>query len=65
MTDTDTISTDRRRELVNIPVTLDGLPARITGAALEFPMIRNANTAAEFSWPTVDRIVRFGGEFAS
>lgn len=62
---TTPISMTRRHELVDTPVTLDGSPARITGARLDFPIIRSTTSSVEFAWPTVARIVDAGGHFHS
>jgi hypothetical protein len=61
----DTI--EQRRELCAATVTLDGQPAWIGGASLDFAIVRQIKTGlgAEWAWPTVARIVANGGAFKS
>lgn len=48
-------------------VTLDGRPAVVTNRKGDFAVIRRLDDgyAAEFAWPTVDRIIARGGAFKS
>ena len=55
------VSTERRRELVaEREVTLNDLPARISGIRNQFATITQLDTrlGCEFAWETVDHIVR-------
>ncbi len=54
------ITDERKRELIDTPVMLNGSPARISGYKNNFPTVRNTRTGEgyEWSWETVDRIVR-------
>lgn len=62
----ENITIEQRRELCSAAVTLDGEPARITGAALPFAKVSTAtNGGYEWAWPTVARIVANGGAFKS
>jgi hypothetical protein len=58
---------DQRRALCETRVTLDGQPARISGAQRDFAMVRitASGLGAEWAWPTVARIVAKGGKFKS
>ena len=44
-------------------LTLDGLPAKLVGRLLIFPIITNDISSVTFSWPAVDRILNNGGHF--
>lgn len=63
----DAVPLDERRELCAADVTLDGRPARIAGSRNDFATVRVRATGlgAEWSWPTVRRVVANGGEFRS
>jgi hypothetical protein len=58
---------DARRALCEARVTLNGRPARISGAQLEFAVVRDTVTglACEWAWETAARIVARGGAFRS
>jgi hypothetical protein len=60
------VSEQRRRELVGIPVTLNGEPARISGSRLPFASVTQAKggLSAEWSWESVEHVVTAcGGAF--
>lgn len=62
------IPLEERRELVDTKgVTLNGKPAVITGAGLDFAVVIDMKTGlgAEWAWETVRRIVDKGGAFKS
>ena len=51
-----------------LPVTLNGQPAKITGFKNKFATVATLNPngpAFEWSWETIARIVRAGGNFKS
>src|SRR5690348_14608920 len=53
-----TLTDTRRAELVAAEgVTLDGRPAKIIGAGLQYPLVVDDDRRIEFCWETVDRIV--------
>ena len=60
---------DQKRELMAKPVTLNGLPAIISGACGPFAVVRTLAPAphhflsGQWSWPAVARIVQAGGAF--
>lgn len=57
-----------RYKLIATPVTLNGNPAKISGAKLDFAVVTDMTTglSAEWAWPTVEHIVtNRGGEFQS
>lgn len=56
-----------RHALVLQRVTLNGLPAQVTGIRNDFAMVRalRGECAAEFAWSTVERVVSSGGNFKS
>ncbi|HEX2242599.1 MAG TPA: hypothetical protein VHK27_04995 [Gammaproteobacteria bacterium] len=55
-----------RQRLTQIPVTLDGKPARVTGYRNEFATVRNQQYGVEFAWATVAHIIaNRGGKFES
>lgn len=63
-----TISIDRRRELCQAQgITLDGEPARISGALHQFALVRRLDNGlgCEWAWETVDRIAATTGRFYS
>lgn len=49
---------ERRRELIDTPVTLNGEPAKVCGFQLDFPVVRSRKCHAEFAWQTVDHVVK-------
>lgn len=59
------LTLQQRRDLVAVPVTLDGEPAVITGAQNEFATIATlrGGRAAPWSWPAAERVVQAGGHF--
>jgi|DEB0MinimDraft_4_1074332.scaffolds.fasta_scaffold190919_1 hypothetical protein len=61
------IKEDERYDLVNTPVTLNGQPAQIAGAKMDFPIVRNIETGEhyEYAWQTVAHVVANGGNFKS
>jgi hypothetical protein len=56
-----------RRDLCSRPCTLDGAPAVLAGALEPFPTVceLGRNVKAQFSWPTVERIMADGGAFTA
>lgn len=59
---------ERKCELAEVHVTLNGHRAAITGAMNDFATVRDLGTglSAEWSWETVERIVtQKGGAFRS
>jgi len=53
-----TLTDTRRAELVaTTGVTLDGRPAKIIGAGLQYPLVVDDDKRIEFCWETVERIV--------
>lgn len=62
-----TVDDERRRELIETRVTLNGNPARITGARSRFATVTDLTTrlSAEWSWEAVERVVAKGGRFES
>lgn len=62
------ITIERRRELVDTDVTLDGEPALINGLRCTFATVRylRNGVGCEFAWETVEHIITTGnGEFRS
>lgn len=62
------ISIERRRELVDTDITLDGEPALIGGILNDFAGVRllRNGLGCEFAWETVEHIVtNRSGEFRS
>lgn len=59
------ISTDERYALIDARVTLNGKPAKISGARMQFAMVAALDGSMEFewSWDAVARIVTAGGKF--
>lgn len=58
---------ERRRELTQMIVTLNGEKARISGAKLRFATVTQVKTglSAEWSWEAVERIVARDGRFTT
>lgn len=56
-----------RHALCAATVTLNGNPARISGARLPFARVTDMTTglSAEWAWATVERIVAHDGAFKS
>lgn len=56
-----------RRELCNMPCTMNGKPAQVSGALLRFAVVseRDSGLACEFSWQAVERVLANGGAFKS
>lgn len=56
-----------RHALVLTRVTLNGLPAQITGIREDYATVRTlrGEQAAQFAWETVDRVVKASAEFTS
>jgi hypothetical protein len=55
-----------RQEMSETSITLDGMPAKVTGTRLDFAIVRSKVQAVEFAWATVERvIVNRGGAFSS
>jgi hypothetical protein len=61
------VTIDQRYDLIAAVVTLDGKPAKISGALQPFATVAllPSGTATEFAWITVARIVANGGAFKS
>ena len=59
------ISTDERYDLIDARVTLNGKPAKISGARMQYAMVATLDGSMEFewSWEAVARIVAAGGKF--
>jgi hypothetical protein len=60
------VTTEQKYELIAQHVTLNGKPAKISGARQQFAMVATLNSegaAVEFAWTTVARIVAAGGKF--
>lgn len=60
------ITTEQKYELIASRVTLNGKPAKVSGARLQFATVATLNSdgaAVEFAWPTVARIIAAGGKF--
>ena len=50
----------RKQELMNHEVTLDGLPARVIGRLEKFATVRatvHSGISVEFAWETVEHII--------
>lgn len=56
---------EKRYVLIEHLVTLNGVPARVSGVNNDFATVRmiDSGLGAEFAWSTVERIVAKGGEF--
>lgn len=56
-----------RDEMIETPVTLDGLPARVTGRKLDHAVVAQIRgpLALEWAWSTVERVILAGGKFES
>lgn len=60
---------DQKRDLMAKPVTLNGLPAIVSGACGPFAMVRTLSPAprhhisGQWSWPAVARVIQSGGAF--
>lgn len=62
------ITTEQKYDLIDQRVTLDGKPAKISGARQEFATVATIATdgpAVQFSWEAVSRVVAAGGAFKS
>lgn len=61
------VSYAERRALCEADITLNGRPAKISGACLDYAMVtdRESGLGAEWSWPAVQRIVAKGGAFST
>ena len=61
------IGLDHRRELCGALVTLDGKPARISGAREPFATVTDLDSglSAQWSWASAAGIVSRGGAFKS
>jgi hypothetical protein len=60
------ITTEQKYDMISQRVTLNGKPAKISGARRQFAMVATLNSegaSAEFAWSTVARIVAAGGKF--
>lgn len=58
---------DQRQTLCAAQVTLNGQPARVSGALRDFARVTDTRTglSAEWSWAAVARVVAKGGAFQS
>ena len=58
---------EQRRALCCTPCTLDGKPATVCGALLDYAVVRSLDglRGAEFSWTANKRILSKGGKFKS
>ncbi len=60
------LTLEQRRELCGATITLDGQPAQIVGARLDFATVRDRNGRAfEWAWEIAARLVGRGGAFKS
>lgn len=61
------MTTEQKYALIEAPVTLDGKPAKISGALKQVATVAALpdGLAIEFSWQAVARIVASGGNFKS
>lgn len=55
-----TVEVNRKALVQTTGVTLDGKPAKITGARLDFPLVQSATDSVEFAWLTVAEKVAAG-----
>lgn len=55
----------RKLELLQVPVTINGKPAKIMGSERLFPTVASLDGkyAADWTWLAVERIVAAGGRF--
>lgn len=65
MCSNDEVSMEERMSFTNVPVTLDGQPAKVMGYNNDFPIVRSRINSVEFSWPTVKRIIARDRAFKS
>lgn len=58
---------EKRRALCEATVTLNGKPAKISGAQERYALVSDRETGlgAPWSWPAVELIVANGGSFLS
>lgn len=59
---------DKRRELCAAVVTLDGRPAKISGALRRHPVVwvlDDPRISVAFTWESVERVIAAGGAFKS
>lgn len=61
------VTLERKQQLCNEEVFLDGKPAKIVGWKNDFAKVVDQQTGVgyEWAWSTVDRIVQNGGLFRS
>lgn len=60
------ITEDERHALCEAKVTIDGRPAKVTGARLDFARVYDLESglSCEWAWPTVAYVVKHkGGAF--
>jgi hypothetical protein len=63
-----TVTLEARRALCAGRVTLNGVPAVVTGARNPFAVVatlRAPHVEAEYSWAAVERVIARGGTFRS
>ena len=61
------ITREQRYDLIDTHVTLNGKPAKISGAMMEYAMVStlDGSLSFEWAWVTVARIVAAGGKFVA
>ena len=61
----DIMPIERRRELAEAEVTLNGVRAKISGVKLHYAIVTQLpdGLRAHFAWPTVEKIVAKDGDF--
>lgn len=61
----NSVTMEEKQGFLNIPVTLDGEPAKIVGISKEFGTVRSRKQSVEFAWATIKRIVDRDAKFKS
>lgn len=65
MRSSDEVTMEERISFTNVPVTLDGQPAKVMGYNKDFPIVRSRINSVEYSWSTVKRIIARDRAFKS
>lgn len=65
MRSNDEVTMEERISFTNVPVTLDGQPAKVMGYNNAFPIVRSRINSVEYSWSTVKRIIARDRAFKS
>ena len=65
--DKNHVSTDERRKLVAVPITLNGKPSKIVGILSDYALVADRETGlgCQWAWPAVRRVIAKGGAFRS